>query len=156
MLGQPVNTAGDEHFKQALRRWSFSSTPVFDNHGRRNPSSASCSRVCGLPQRLRIQADSSRMNSAQERLAINSHACTCALSLASMLGQPVNTAGDEHFKQALRRWSFSSTPVFVVHTFQQAVHLIKVAVRFRQQAVGKQRVTHFAGDGRQHRGRRAL
>ena len=39
----------------------------------------------------------------------------------------------------------------VVHTFQQAVHLIKVAVRFRQQAVGKQRVTHFAGDGQRQR-----
>lgn len=40
---------------------------------------------------------------------------SCALSLASMLGQPVKTAGDSHFKQALRPWSFSSTPVFDNH-----------------------------------------
>jgi transcriptional regulator of acetoin/glycerol metabolism len=34
VLGQPINTAGDRHFKQALQPWSFCSTPVFDNHGR--------------------------------------------------------------------------------------------------------------------------
>lgn len=35
----------------------------------------------------------------------------------------------------------------IVHALQQAVHLIKVTVGFRQQAVGKQGVTHLAGDG---------
>lgn len=40
---------------------------------------------------------------------------SCALSLASMLGQPVRTSGDQHFKQALHDWSFSSTPVFDNH-----------------------------------------
>ena len=33
-LAQPVKTTGEQHFKQALHGWSFSSTPVFDNHGR--------------------------------------------------------------------------------------------------------------------------
>lgn len=40
---------------------------------------------------------------------------TCALSLAAMQGQPINTAGDRHFKQALQPWSFCSTPVFDNH-----------------------------------------
>lgn len=40
---------------------------------------------------------------------------SCALSLASLLGQPVKTCGDQHFKQALHGWSFSSTPVFDNH-----------------------------------------
>ncbi len=35
----------------------------------------------------------------------------------------------------------------IVHALQQAVHLIKVTVGFRQQAVGEQGVTHLAGDG---------
>ena len=35
----------------------------------------------------------------------------------------------------------------IVHALQQAVHLIEVAVGFRQQAVGEQGVTHLAGDG---------
>lgn len=40
---------------------------------------------------------------------------TCALSLASLLGQPVKTSGAQHFKQALHPWTFSSTPVFDNH-----------------------------------------
>lgn len=40
---------------------------------------------------------------------------SCALSLASMLGQPVKTSGEQHFKQALNVWSFSSTPVYDNH-----------------------------------------
>ncbi|HED2736410.1 TPA: PAS domain-containing protein, partial [Citrobacter farmeri] len=40
---------------------------------------------------------------------------SCALSLASMLGQPVKTLPDHHFKQALGAWSFSSTPIFDNH-----------------------------------------
>ncbi|MDP1148228.1 sigma-54-dependent Fis family transcriptional regulator, partial [Klebsiella pneumoniae] len=34
MQGQPITTAGERHFKQALQPWSLCSTPVFDNHGR--------------------------------------------------------------------------------------------------------------------------
>lgn len=37
---------------------------------------------------------------------------TCSLSLASMIGQPVKTLGDQHFKQALFPWAFCSTPIF--------------------------------------------
>ncbi|ALR75628.1 dihydroxyacetone kinase operon transcriptional regulator DhaR [[Enterobacter] lignolyticus] len=42
LLGQPVKTAGDQHFKLALAPWSFCSTPVFDNHGRLFGSIALC------------------------------------------------------------------------------------------------------------------
>ncbi|HEJ7948228.1 TPA: PTS-dependent dihydroxyacetone kinase operon transcriptional regulator DhaR [Serratia liquefaciens] len=37
---------------------------------------------------------------------------TCSLSLASMIGQPIKTLGDQHFKQALFPWAFCSTPIF--------------------------------------------
>ncbi|HBM3132061.1 TPA: PTS-dependent dihydroxyacetone kinase operon transcriptional regulator DhaR, partial [Klebsiella michiganensis] len=37
---------------------------------------------------------------------------TCSLSLASMIGQPVKTLGDQHLKQALFPWAFCSTPIF--------------------------------------------
>ncbi|MDV1856516.1 dihydroxyacetone kinase operon transcriptional regulator DhaR [Citrobacter freundii] len=40
---------------------------------------------------------------------------SCALSLATMPGQPTKTSGDQHFKQALHPWSFCSTPVFDNH-----------------------------------------
>lgn len=40
---------------------------------------------------------------------------SCALSLATMPGQPTKTAGEQHFKQALHPWSFCSTPVFDNH-----------------------------------------
>ena len=45
MMGQPVKTLGEQHFKQALFPWSFCSTPVFDNHGRLFGSIALCCRV---------------------------------------------------------------------------------------------------------------
>ncbi|WP_336246569.1 GAF domain-containing protein, partial [Citrobacter freundii] len=40
---------------------------------------------------------------------------SCALSLATMPGQPTKTSGKQHFKQALHPWSFCSTPVFDNH-----------------------------------------
>lgn len=40
---------------------------------------------------------------------------TCALSLASLVGQPVKTLGEQHFKQALFPWAFCSTPIFDNH-----------------------------------------
>lgn len=67
---------------------------------------------CGNPQTLEQLAE---LGFRDGSYCAESIIGTCALSLASMLGQPVNTAGDEHFKQALRRWSFSSTPVFDNH-----------------------------------------
>ena len=42
LLGQPVKTSGIQHFKQALHPWSFSSTPIFDNHGRLSGSISLC------------------------------------------------------------------------------------------------------------------
>lgn len=45
MMGQPVKTLGNQHFKQALFPWAFCSTPVFDNHGRLFGSIALCCRV---------------------------------------------------------------------------------------------------------------
>jgi transcriptional activator for dhaKLM operon len=42
LLGQPVRTHGAQHFKQALHPWSFSTTPVFDNHGRLSGSISLC------------------------------------------------------------------------------------------------------------------
>lgn len=33
-LGQPVKSAGTQHFKHRLHDWSFCATPIFDNHGR--------------------------------------------------------------------------------------------------------------------------
>lgn len=40
---------------------------------------------------------------------------TCALSLASALGQPIQTSGEQHFKRRLSGWSFFSTPIFDNH-----------------------------------------
>lgn len=40
---------------------------------------------------------------------------SCALSLASVVGQPVKTLPDHHFKHALGAWCFCSTPVFDNH-----------------------------------------
>ncbi|MBJ3814982.1 PTS-dependent dihydroxyacetone kinase operon transcriptional regulator DhaR [Shimwellia pseudoproteus] len=45
MVGQPVKTTGEQHFKQALFPWACCSTPVFDNHGRLFGSIALCCRV---------------------------------------------------------------------------------------------------------------
>ncbi|SNY58841.1 dihydroxyacetone kinase operon transcriptional regulator DhaR [Enterobacter sp. CC120223-11] len=44
---------------------------------------------------------------------------SCALSLASMQGQPIKTTGGQHFKQALSPWTFCSAPVYdnQGHTF---------------------------------------
>ena len=67
---------------------------------------------CGDPQTLdQLAALGFRDGSYCAESIIGS----CALSLASMLGQPVKTTGEQHFKQALHGWSFSSTPVFDNH-----------------------------------------
>jgi transcriptional activator for dhaKLM operon len=67
---------------------------------------------CGDPQTLdQLAALGFRDGSYCAESIIGS----CALSLASMLGQPVKTTGEEHFKHALHGWSFSSTPVFDNH-----------------------------------------
>ena len=67
---------------------------------------------CGDPQTLdQLAALGFRDGSYCAESIIGS----CALSLASMLGQPVKTTGEEHFKHALHGWAFSSTPVFDNH-----------------------------------------
>lgn len=67
---------------------------------------------CGEPQTLaQLAATGFRDGSYCAESIIG----TCALSLAAMQGQPINTAGDRHFKQALQPWSFCSTPVFDNH-----------------------------------------
>ncbi|MEX3019452.1 dihydroxyacetone kinase operon transcriptional regulator DhaR [Kluyvera sp. STS39-E] len=42
LVGQPIKTLGEQHFKQALFPWAFCSTPIFDNHGRLSGSIALC------------------------------------------------------------------------------------------------------------------
>lgn len=42
MLGQPVKTLPDHHFKHALSGWCFCATPIFDNHGRLSGAIALC------------------------------------------------------------------------------------------------------------------
>ena len=67
---------------------------------------------CGEPQTLAQLAD---LGFRDGSYCAESIIGTCALSLAAMQGQPINTAGDRHFKQALQPWSFCSTPVFDNH-----------------------------------------
>ena len=67
---------------------------------------------CGEPQTL---AQLAALGFRDGSYCAESIIGTCALSLAAMQGQPINTAGDRHFKQALQPWSFCSTPVFDNH-----------------------------------------
>ncbi|HGF5555710.1 TPA: PTS-dependent dihydroxyacetone kinase operon transcriptional regulator DhaR [Klebsiella quasipneumoniae subsp. similipneumoniae] len=67
---------------------------------------------CGEPQTLAQLAD---LGFRDGSYCAESIIGTCALSLAAMQGQPINTAGERHFKQALQPWSFCSTPVFDNH-----------------------------------------
>ncbi|WP_434583014.1 dihydroxyacetone kinase operon transcriptional regulator DhaR [Klebsiella sp. R390] len=67
---------------------------------------------CGEPQTL---AQLEALGFLDGSYCAESIIGSCALSLASMLGQPVRTSGDQHFKHALHGWSFSSTPVFDNH-----------------------------------------
>ncbi|BBE80115.1 sigma-54-dependent Fis family transcriptional regulator [Enterobacter asburiae] len=67
---------------------------------------------CGDPQTL-IQLETLGFHDGS--YCAESIIGSCALSLASMLGQPIKTSGKEHFKQALHPWSFCSTPVFDNH-----------------------------------------
>ena len=67
---------------------------------------------CGEPQTLAQLAELGFLDGSY---CAESIIGSCALSLASMLGQPVKTTGEQHFKQALHGWSFSSTPVFDNH-----------------------------------------
>jgi len=67
---------------------------------------------CGDPATL---AALSTLGFAEGSYCAESIIGSCALSLASMLGQPVKTQGTQHFKQALFPWMFCSTPVFDNH-----------------------------------------
>ncbi|PKE31410.1 PTS-dependent dihydroxyacetone kinase operon transcriptional regulator DhaR [Rahnella sp. AA] len=67
---------------------------------------------CGHPQTLAQLAD---LGFLAGSYCAESIIGSCALSLASLLGQPVKTSGAQHFKQALHPWSFSTTPVFDNH-----------------------------------------
>ncbi len=59
---------------------------------------------CGEPQTL---AQLAALGFRDGSYCAESIIGTCALSLAAMQGQPINTAGDRHFKQALQPWSFA-------------------------------------------------